>query len=74
LNGEDDLLIRRQQQFSRDPLQPVRQDAVRTYSGHVNNKFSVQSTFFSEAGKTYVVSGSEDSKVTVLFNFRFLFL
>jgi WD40 repeat protein len=66
LSGDNDVLIRRQQQASRDPLQPVRQDAVRTLSGHVNNKFSVQSTLFSNAGRSYVLSGSEDSKV-VLF-------
>eukprot|EP01034_Spumella_vulgaris_P024025 gene24025-30321_t len=65
LNGENEAFVRQQQAISRDPLQPVKQDAVRSYSGHVNNKFSVQSTVFQSANRSYLLSGSEDNKVHI---------
>ena len=41
-------------------------DALRSYTGHVNSRYSVFSTLYSNVYGNYVLSGSEDNKVSVL--------
>lgn len=49
-------------------------EVIRSYSGHTNSRYSIFSALYSNSSGNYVISGSEDSKVSYQFIILLLLL